>query len=81
MKEKKGMFYGWWIVIGAALLLAVAGPAAVAVANIYQPFVTEALNISSSAFALSNTIVLGIGVFLAPIVTNLLSGGRLFFWN
>lgn len=80
MKEKKGMFYGWWIVIGAALLLAVAGPAAVAVANIYQPFVTEALNISSSAFALSNTIVLGIGVFLAPIVTNLLSGGRFKLW-
>lgn len=73
MKEKNGIFYGWWIVVGVALLLTVAAPASVAVANIYQPHVTEALNISASAFAVSNTIVLGMGVFLSPIVSNLLS--------
>lgn len=34
--EKPNIFYDWWVVVGTAILLAVLGPAAVAMANIYQ---------------------------------------------
>lgn len=75
MKSSK-MFYGWWIVIGSAILLAVLGPAAVAVANIYQaPVVTE-FGITNSQFALSNSIVLGVGIFLSPFVSKKLTSGN-----
>ena len=40
--KKSNIFYGWWVVLGSAILLAVLGPAAVAVANIYQtPIVAQ----------------------------------------
>lgn len=67
------MFYGWWIVIGSAIMLAVMGPASVAVANLYQASVTASFNIPISMFALVNTLVLGTGIFLAPFVSQQLS--------
>ena len=66
---KSKMFYGWWIVIGSAILLAVLGPAAVAVANIYQTPIVTQYGITNSQFAISNSLVLGVGVFLSPIVS------------
>lgn len=72
MKNGK-VFYGWWIVLGAALVLAVTGPAGVAIANIYQPSVTEALGISNSMFSISNTIILGFSVLFSSIVSSWLS--------
>lgn len=75
MKSSK-IFYGWWVVIGSAIMLAVLGPAAVAVANIYQaPVVTE-FGITNSQFALSNSIVLGVGIFLSPFVSQQLTSGN-----
>ena len=71
---KSKMFYGWWIVIGSAILLAVLGPAAVAVANIYQTPIVAQYGITNSQFAISNSLVLGVGVFLSPIVSKQLSG-------
>ena len=71
---KSKMFYGWWIVIGSAILLAVLGPAAVAVANIYQTPIVTQYGITNSQFAISNSLVLGVGVFLSPIVSKQLSG-------
>lgn len=72
MKTEK-IFYGWWIVIGSAVMLAVMGPASVAVANLYQGPVTTSFDIPISMFALVNTIVLGVGIFLAPFVAQQLS--------
>lgn len=72
MKSNK-MFYGWKIVIGAVLVLAVTGPAGVAIANIYQNSVTDALNISSSQFSISNTLILSISVLLSSWVSGLLA--------
>ena len=72
MKSNK-MFYGWKIVIGAVLVLAVTGPAGVAIANIYQNSVTDALNISSSQCSNSSTLVLGISVLLSPWISDLLA--------
>ncbi|MEY8371441.1 MFS transporter [Aerococcaceae bacterium 50-4] len=71
--KSNNMFYGWKIVIGAVLVLAVTGPAGVSVANIYQNSVTEALNISNSQFSISNTLILGISVLLSSWVSGLLA--------
>lgn len=73
MKNSK-MFYGWWVVVGTAILLAVLGPAAVAVANIYQTPIVAQYGITNSQFAISNSLVLGVGIFLSPVVSKRLSG-------
>lgn len=75
MKNSK-VFYGWWIVLGAAIVLAVMGPASVAVANLFQLPVTEEFGISNSQFAISNSLVLGVGIFLSPIVSKKLATGN-----
>ena len=72
--KKPNIFYGWWVVVGTALLLAVLGPAAVAVANIYQSPIVTQYGITNSQFAISNSLVLGVGVFLSPLVSKRLSG-------
>lgn len=68
------MFYGWWIVIGILVNLSFFGPIAVALANLFQRPVTEEFGITNSAFAINNMLVLGVGVFIAPTVSKLLSG-------
>ncbi|WP_158520591.1 MFS transporter [Aerococcus sp. 1KP-2016] len=72
MKSKES-FYGWRIVLGAVLVLAVTGPAGVAIANIYQSSVTEALNISNAQFSISNTLILGVSVFFGSWISGLLA--------
>ena len=75
MKNSK-VFYGWWIVLGAAIVLAVMGPASVAVANLFQLPVTEEFGISNSQFAISNSLVLGVGIFLSPFISKKLATGN-----
>lgn len=72
--EKKKMFYGWWVVIGILANLSFLGPAAVALANLFQTPVTTEFGISNSAFAINNMIVLGVGMFISPMVSKLLTG-------
>lgn len=74
--NKSKIFYGWWIVLGAAILLAVLAPAAIALANLFQTPVTEAFGISNSQFAISNSLVLGVGIFLAPYISQKLATGN-----
>lgn len=74
--DKSKIFYGWWVVVGSAIMLAVLGPAAVAVANIYQAPVVAEFGISNSQFAISNSLVLGVGIFLSPFVSKRLSTGN-----
>ena len=74
--DKSKTFYGWWVVVGSAIMLAVLGPAAVAVANIYQAPVVAEFGISNSQFAISNSLVLGVGRFLSPFVSKRLSTGK-----
>lgn len=69
--EKGKLFYGWWIVLGAILILACMGPASVAVANLFQPHVVEEFGIANSAFAIVNSIVLGMGIFVSPFVSQM----------
>lgn len=75
MKDSK-MFYGWWVVIGSAIMLAVLGPAAVAIANIYQAPVVAEFGITNSQFAISNSLVLGVGIFLSPFISKQLTSGN-----
>lgn len=75
MKNSK-IFYGWWIVLGAAIVLAVLGPASVAAANIFQAPVTIEFGISNSQFAISNSLVLGVGIFLSPFISKKLATGN-----
>lgn len=75
MKNSK-IFYGWWVVLGSAIILAMLGPAPVAVANIFQTPITAEFNITNSQFALSNSLVLGVGIFLSPFVSKSLMSGN-----
>lgn len=74
--EKSKTFYGWWVVAGSAIILAVLGPAAVAVANIYQGPIVAEFGITNSQFAISNSLVLGVGIFLSPFVSKRLISGN-----
>lgn len=76
MNENKNTFYGWWIVIASAIILAIAGPASVAVANVYQAPVIAEFGISASQFAIVNSIVLGTGIFVAPIMSRQYARGN-----
>lgn len=71
--KQSNIFYGWWIVLGSAIILAVLGPASVAVANIFQTPVTAEFGISNSQFAISNSLVLGVGIFLSPYISQKLA--------
>ncbi|MFL2100244.1 hypothetical protein [Desemzia sp. FAM 23989] len=79
--KQNNIFYGWWIVLGSAVILAVLGPASVAVANIFQTPVTAEFGISNSQFAISNSqfaisnsLVLGVEIFLSPYISQKLAG-------
>lgn len=52
------------------------GPAPVALANIFQTPITEEFNITNSQFALSNSFLLGVGIFVSPFVTQKLASGN-----
>lgn len=75
MKKSK-TFYGWWVVLGSAILLAMLGPAPVALANIFQTPITAEFNITNSQFAISNSLVLGVGIFLSPVISRQLTSGN-----
>lgn len=75
MKNSK-IFYGWWVVLGSAIILAMLGPASVAVANIFQSPITTEFNITNSQFSLSNSFVLGVGIFLSPFASQQLMSGN-----
>lgn len=76
MKKESGIFYGWWVVVGSALLLAVIGPAAVTLANVYQTAVSTDLGVPEAAFTISNSIILGVGIFLPPFITKMYTEGN-----
>jgi hypothetical protein len=73
MMNRSKMFYGWRIVIGAVFVLAVTAPASVALANVYQNAVTDALGISNSMFSISNTLILGVSVLFSSFISGKLA--------
>lgn len=71
--QNSKIFYGWWIVLGAAVVLGVLSPGAIAAANLFQSPVTAEFGISNSQFAISNSLVFGVGIFLAPYISKKLA--------
>lgn len=69
-------FYGWKIVMAAAIILALTGPAVVALANTYQLSIMEAFGISAGQFTIANVLLNGAGIFLAPLASNKLAEGN-----
>lgn len=66
--KKKGMFYGWWIVIACAIITATAVPPVSALNSIFTDAITTSLGISRSMFSLRALISSVVGIFLAPFV-------------
>jgi OFA family oxalate/formate antiporter-like MFS transporter len=75
---KKGkIFYGWKILFVCTLITCLMVPPVVGVASRFVVPVTADLGISRSTFAMSNTIVQAIGIFLSPLVSKKLATGDL----
>ena len=68
MTKKKGMFYGWRIVIAALILITISVPFTSALVSLYMIPVTEEFGIPRSAFTLTTTIIALSGIFLSPAV-------------
>ena len=77
MKDNKKIFYGWWIVLGSVLVTATMVPSVMAMANKFLIPVTDEMNISRSAFTLSNSILQAMGIFFSPLITKKLAQGDL----
>lgn len=67
--KKDNSFYGWKNVFWLIIVVGIFGPATVAVANLFQPYVTGTFGIENSAFAVVNILMLGVGIFLSPVVS------------
>lgn len=70
-------FYGWWIVLGSILVTGTIVPSVIALANKFLIPVTEDLNISRSAFTLSNTILQAMGIFFSTYASKKIANGNL----
>lgn len=74
--SKSKSFYGWKNVFWLVIVVGIFGPASVAVANLFQPHVTEAFGVGNTAFAVSNILMLGVGIFLSPIISTKYAEGN-----
>ncbi len=77
MKEKKKLFYGWWIVIGSIVVTATVIPSVMSMVGNFQIPITSELNISKGAFALSTTILQALGIFISPYISKKIASGNM----
>ncbi|MGP6138933.1 MFS transporter [Jeotgalibaca sp. A127] len=71
--KKASPFYGWMIVLGAVIYLALSAPIAVSLTGLFATAITEDTGVSLSQFTLANTMMQGVGILLAPVASRLLS--------
>ena len=71
--NKKKIFYGWFIVAGCVMIMALGYAPLVSCASLFIKPITEDLGIARSAYTLVNTISTLLGVFLAPLAGKLMS--------
>lgn len=76
MKKQK-IFYGWWIILGCIIITSTMVPLVMSLSNKFLIQVTKEMGISRSSFTLANTILLGLGIFLSPIVSKKLAKGNM----
>src|SRR4051794_32449567 len=70
-KKSKGIFYGWWIVLGGLLLVTLTVPFTSALVGLYMLPITEEFNIPRTAFTFTVSIIGICGILLSPIVGKL----------
>lgn len=71
--NKKKIFYGWFVVAGCVMIMALGYAPLVSCASLFIKPITEDLGIARSAYTLVNTISTLLGVFLAPVAGKLMS--------
>jgi len=64
---KKGIFYGWWIVVACTLIMATFFTLLLSCISLFVVPITEDLGISRSAFSTFSTILSILGMILSPI--------------
>jgi MFS transporter, OFA family, oxalate/formate antiporter len=68
MSKRKGIFYGWRIVVAGLLLTTLTIPFTSALVSLYMIPITEEFNIPRSAFTFTTSIIAICGIILSPIV-------------
>src|SRR3954453_2036723 len=71
MTKRKGIFYGWWIVLGGLLLVTLTVPFTSALVGLYMLPIREEFNIPRTAFTFTVSIIGICGILLSPIVGKL----------
>lgn len=67
METKKGIFYGWWIVVACTLIMATFFTLLLSCISLFTVPITEDLGISRSAFSTFSTILSILGMILSPV--------------
>jgi MFS transporter, OFA family, oxalate/formate antiporter len=68
MSRRKGIFYGWRIVLAGLLLITLTVPFTSALVSLYLIPITKEFNIPRSAFTLTTTVIAVCGIILSPVV-------------
>ncbi|MCQ6280258.1 MFS transporter [Bacillus sp. EB600] len=68
MPGRKGIFYGWWVVLAGLLLITITVPFTSALVSLYMIPITKEFHIPRSAFTLTTTVIAACGILLSPVV-------------
>lgn len=71
MENKKGIFYGWWIVVACTLIMGTFFTLLLSCLSLFTVPVCEDLGISRSAFSTFSTILSVMGMILSPVAGKL----------
>ena len=71
MENKKGIFYGWWIVVACTLIMGTFITLLLSCLSLFTVPICEDLGISRSAFSTFSTILSVMGMILSPIAGKL----------
>lgn len=67
MENKKGIFYGWWIVVACTLIMGTFFTLLLSCLSLFTVPICEDLGISRSAFSTFSTILSVMGMILSPV--------------
>lgn len=75
--SKRGIHYGWWIVLANVIICMTIVPIVMALQGLYNTQVTEEFGINQATFSGINTTLQLVGMFIAPFVAKYLAKGNL----
>lgn len=73
LEKKKGIFYGWWIVVACTLIMATFFTLLLSCLGLFTVPMTEDLGISRTAFSTFSTITSILGMILSPVAGKVLA--------